>query len=484
MSNRAQRSDHRLILVISLAVLLTVILAGLILRPRSRGTRPNVLWITMDSLRPDHLGCYGYPEAQTTRIDELAGEGFLFADCIAQAPYTHISVPSMITGKYPAQTKVRKAGDDLDSAHTTLAELLHRHGYLTYGILQSWPKGFQQGFEKLAPISRSTDQKTKWCLDFLSQPDDRPFFIWLYYWDPHLPYTPPAEFMKASEPGYTAEDSEPRGRPSPGTPDKELRDRTGLYGGTIEVLTRINESRIELSETEREHLIHLYDAEIAFVDSRIEQVVARIKELGLWDDTMLILNADHGEGFGEHGKYYHGLTLYEDQVRVPLIIKPPQSLTEGKNIRSSVRNMDIMPTILDYCGVRSPQDVQGQSLRPYAEGKSAPNLPSCLETFGFWKGLGSEFQLVGYRRDGYKLIYDLVNQREELYHLVQDPGETVNLLSPQEMRRDTEDIEAELRRELFTSMDADRLADLKISIGDVKLDRGTLQRLKALGYVY
>jgi arylsulfatase A-like enzyme len=446
--------------------------------------KPNVLFITMDSLRWDHLGCYGYQRAKTPNIDHLAEQGVLFVEAISQAPYTHISVPSIITGKYPLFTGVRSAGVELDSSHATLAELLNKEGYLTCIIPMKWKKGLTQGFEILKPGGRSTIEKTQFCLEALGQLDDRPFFIWLYYWDPHLPYHPPVNFIRDYEPDYTREVDKPERRPSPAEKDEDLRDETGLYAGTTNVLTRVNQGKIALTRAERDHLINLYDAEIAFVDSKIKEVVAKLKELGLWDNTMVILNADHGEAFGEHGRYYHGHTLHDEQVRVPLIVKPPRPVAEGKVVSGPVRNLDIMPTILDYCGIPAPADIQGQSLRPFMESDLSPNLPACLETFGRWRGIGSEFQQVGYRRDGYKLICDLVAGNSKLYHLDQDPGETNDLLAVKIKSQQAQRREAELLEDLLKTLYAEQLLDLRISSRHLKTDQATFQRLKALGYVY
>jgi arylsulfatase A-like enzyme len=467
-------------------ILLTVVIAAAGGHHLLKGrwvSRPNVLWITMDSLRADHLGCAGYERARTPNIDALAGEGTLFAQAIAQASYTHISVPSMITGKVPAFAGVRTPAAHLDSSQATLAEVLREEEYLTCGIVMRWNESFNQGFEWLHPASRCTRERTRLCLEALNRLDGHPFFIWLYYWDPHLPYDPPEEFMRIYEPQYSREEGKWEGRPKPTLKNEELRDATGFYGGTVLVLNRVNEGRIVLTAMERQHLVNLYDAEIALVDSRIKEVVGRIKELGLWENTMVVLNADHGEAFGEHDRYYHGHTLYEEEVRVPLIVKPPGSQAGSKVIEGPVRNLDIMPTILDYCGIPPPQHLNGQSLRPFIENDQYPNFSTSLETVGFWKGMGSEFQLVGYRQDGYKLIYDLVAEERELYHLDRDAGETHNLAAFSDQSADIAGREVELSEDLLQTLAFKHLGDLKISFNSLKMDRATQQRLKALGYI-
>ena len=467
-----------------LLVLLSLALLGAAVSLRCSGrSRPNVLWITVDSLRPDHLGCYGYAPARTPNIDGLAESGFRFQTCIAQAPYTHLSVPSMITGKYPRLAGVKTAGHDLEAHQVTLAEILQEAGYRTAATPMGWKEGINQGFEQLFPVTRSSTQKTAWCLEALSDEDERPFFIWLYYWDPHLPYEPPGQFMRLFEPDYVPGERTTDGRPRRIISDQELRDPSGHYAGRIEVLNRINEQRLEISDQDRAHLINLYDAEVALIDAEISRILDDLRERGLWYNTLVVLNADHGEGFGEHGRYYHGLTLYEDQIRVPLLIKPPGRAPEGGTIGGAVRNLDIMPTILDYCRLAAPGDLNGQSLRPFIEGEPAPHLPACLETSGAWKGAGSEFQLVGIRRDGYKLIGDPLANRWELYGLDNDPGERQNLLEgpDDEILREKK---TALRQELFTTLGGDHLEDLRLSRRERQMDQATTQRLRALGYVY
>lgn len=472
-------------MAVVLGILLVAVLGSLILLRRPLSPRPNVLLITMDSLRPDHLGCYDYARANTPNIDALAQDGVIFMEAIAQATFTHISVPSMITGKYPTFTRVKSPAAHLDSSHITLAEVLQEQGYFTYGIVANWNESFNQGFEQIHSDSQHTLRKTELCLEALDQLDDHPFFIWLYYWDPHAPYAPPAEFMRVYEAHYTWEDGKSYSRPSRVEKNENLRDPSGFYGGTPRVLVRINEGKIVLTQAEREHLINLYDAEITFVDSNIKEVLDKIKELGLWENTMVVLNADHGEAFGEHGRYYHGRTIYEEQVRVPLIIKPPQSLATGKAIHGPVRNLDIMPTILDYCDIQTPAEIQGQSLRPFIINGHSPNLPTCLETFGYPKGKSSIFQLIGYRQGEYKLIFDLVADRTELYHLYQDPGETNDLLAEGEAPLSLKEREAELRADLLKSLNIKRLAGLKLTFRSMdKMDRNARQRLRALGYIY
>ncbi len=433
-----------------------------------RLNRPNVLWITMDSFRADHLGCAGPQGAHTPVLDDLAAEGTAFTQCMAQAPYTHISVPSMITATYPFLLDIRQLGLDLDSSRVTLAEALAEEGYFTCGILEDWPPSYYQGFEKLKQGHSGTLQKTQWCLQTLDELDSRPFFIWLYYWDPHAPYTPPPEHMKTYEKDYALLNGiRPYGQ--------DLRDATGFYGGSILLLGRVNRGLIALTPEERRHLIHLYDAEITFVDNQIGTVFDRLKELGLWDRTLIILNADHGETFGEHGHYYHGHTLYEQQIHVPLIVKPPHPADRERTVSAAVRNMDIMPTVLDYSGARHPAGIDGLSLRSLIEGARPAERPTCLETHN----LQPPGHQVGYRGGGYKLIHDLTSGGIEMYDLKADPGEQDNLMMQETARQ----LEIRLRKEMLAQWRVETLEDVAMPVEPADIRPQVRDRLRALGYV-
>ena len=444
-----------------------------------RATRPNVLWITMDSFRADHLGCAGHSRAHTPTLDALASEGALFTENIAQSTYTRVSVPSMITGKYPFFAGIRMIVPDLDSAHVTLAEALAAEGYFTYGLLQYWRPGFFQGFETMGQKSESTAEKTAWCLETLDQLDDRPFFIWLYYWDPHAPYAPPVEHMRRYESDYTWDEEASYAKPRANAGNEQLRDASGHYAGSLIFLLEVNRGHITPTEAERDHLINLYDAEIAFVDASLKQVIDKIKALGKWDQTMVILNADHGEAFGEHDHYYHGYSIYEEEIRVPLIIKPPQGSSPGKVIDGPVRNMDIMPTVLDYCSIPVPEGIQARSLRTFMESDQRPDLPTCIETHR----LQTQTHLLGYRDGRYKLIYNLAAGGTELYDLAADPSETGNLLGG-EPGGEIEELEIRLQTSLLEMLDVTDLAVLKLGDARPMMDQQTRERLKALGYIY
>jgi len=472
-----------------LAVLATALLPWCTRRP----SRPNVLWITMDSLRYDHLACMGYGRPTSPNIDALAEESALFRQCIAQSNYTNISVPSMVTGTYPALLDVRTPLHDLDDLFVTLAERLTEAGYAAWAVLPDWPVGINQGFERVEVPDSDTERRTRDCLDFLRELDERPFFIWLYYWDPHAPYLPPEEF---AERFGVEQDTPPvpEGARVSGEDLARWRQTTQHRRGweMMKTMIKINEGRAAPEEGYRERLIDSYDAEIAYVDDRFGQVLDAIRELGLWDRTMVILNADHGEGFGEHGLFFHGYGLYEEEVRVPLIIKPPRSLSSPRIIETAVRNLDIMTTVLDYCRQPVPEDLNGRSLRPGVESGRMEDLPAAMESNTPEKGV----HLVGYRQGGFKVIYRL-GEAAELYNLAADPQERINLLTAAGEsgggataaeegagEPDAQRIEDSLRRELLALYGVDRIEDLLYTYRRRDIDPQNLEKLRALGYIY
>jgi arylsulfatase A-like enzyme len=515
-------------ILVPVFVLLAILAASLTLWTTRPPQQPNVLWITMDSLRYDHLSCMGYERPTSPTIDALAAHSALFRQCIAQSNYTNISVPSMVTGIYPALLDVRTPLHDLDDLFITLAEHLDEAGYATAAVVPDWPGGINQGFQRLEVPDSDTDKRTQACLDILSSLDDRPFFIWLYYWDPHAPYLPPEPFAERFG-------VEPETPPIPEGAAVSAEDlarwrrasENRLGWEMMKTLVKINEGNASPEEGYRQRLIDRYDAEIAYVDDRLGRVLETIKNSGLWDETLVILNADHGEGFGEHGLFFHGYGFYEEEIRVPLIIKPPRSLSSPRMIETTVRNLDIMTTVLDYCRRPIPEELNGRSLRPGIEGHRMDDLPAAMESNTPEKGI----HLAGYRSGGYKVIYRL-GEPPELYHLLQDPGERVNLLSAQDSgdeggregtagegaggtagemaaaRSGGDDgggttgegagqaepvagpdpdagrTEQQLRRELLAVYGFDRIEDLLYTYRKRDIDPENLEKLRALGYIY
>jgi arylsulfatase A-like enzyme len=471
-----------------LLMLFAVVVLFFLMHPsQTPAPQPNVILITMDSLRHDDLGCTGQERAHTPNIDALARDGVVFRECVAQGTFTRISVPSMITGMFPLFTQIRTFSGHLDSVHTTVAEVLEDDGYLNLATNRMWSKSFYQGFQETGGSGEQTPQRTARAIQGIEDRREGKFFIWLYYWDPHAPYLPPEEIMRRYEPDYIHRAPREQGQGPRGT---TLRDASGHFGGSIGTLKALNQKEIRLTSLDRRHLKDLYLAEIAYVDEGIGEVVARLKELDLYDESLIILNSDHGEGFGEHGFWYHGSTVFDEMCLVPLIIKPPRSRDVNKQVWGVVRNIDVVPTILDYCGLEVPATWDGQSLRPFIETERTPDLPGVTET-----QVGKKSHLMALRQGGHKLIYDIQNDKVWLYDLQADPGETNSIL-PDSTLAGLEsagnrsaalaiELEEELRADLLDALRSEDLADLRPTMKDLgPIDNQTKERLKALGYVY
>ncbi len=464
------------VMIFFLAPLLGLLLLGVyrtwlydlpLFRPRPTGEaatpqKPNILLITIDALRADHLGVYGYDPEISPHIDALARQGVVFDQAIAQSSWTLQSVSSFITSLYPTELQIycpRESPDcstTVDPLRVTIAELAQQAGYHTQAFVNNaWLQpeyGFLQGFDQAVyfreaepfdlpslyrhPFLRflkvylpSFDDlfreghRRLFAWDFLEQEGrasnthahrflrthtEERFFLWLYYMEPHTRYNPTRPF-----------------RPLP--PDV-LASRGEEYWRniTFEPLGDLG-PQIATSDDVKA-LISLYDGEIRDVDWLVGEVVAELDRLGLRDRTLIVLMADHGEEFMEHGGFTHGRTLYQEIVRVPLIFSGPLIEQPGRRISTPVALLDLLPTLADLMGVPVPAEARGQSLAPVLQGKEAE--PKERPIFSEGKNR-DPFDLQMVLDGGYKLLYSASRQTVELYDLRSDPEEQVNLAKVQ-----------------------------------------------------
>jgi arylsulfatase A-like enzyme len=309
--------------------------------------RKNVILITLDTTRADFLSCYGYPEPTTPHLDRLAAQGTRFDMAISTAGVTPVSHASILTGLDNQEHKLRVLSADggfrLPDDVPTLATELAKRGYHTVAVHSALPVsrhfGFQRGFEVFEDLDgeiRTAGPKHQWDVGTYQRRSDEttelveaklgeePFFLWIHYWDPHdWLKLPPEELMPA-------ENRNAQGQPI--RPNKPL-----------------------------------YAAEIRYVDQQIGRLFAWLEERDLYDDTLVVVTADHGQGLFEHGWPAHRL-LYQEQVHVPLIVRLP-GVEQPKSVRDLVRTTDVFPTVLDYLGFEPPRPVSGRSLRPLLEGR-------------------------------------------------------------------------------------------------------------------
>ncbi len=465
------------------ALLICLIAAGIASgasgpRQRALAGDPNVLLITIDTLRRDHVSAYGEGLASTPRMDALAEEGVLYWDAITPTPETAPAHTSMMTALHPIRHGVGDNSQHLAERYTTLAEILSDEGYATGAFLSSFAvnsrtgldQGFQvyeddfvpfvRGFSSILLARRLTSalmilgnpHDFPWLLerpghatnalaeDWIRSRGDAPWFAWVHYFEPHAPYEAPdqkldhRDFLSLRDPQYTAD---------------------------------------EVAELRR-----LYAYEVGLADTQVGELLDLLDELGISERTLVIVTADHGEQLGEHEIYFHHHNLYDQSLRVPLIIRAPgQGGIVNKVVRQQVRLMDIAPTVLKWLKFgREMEPSEGVPLLEYATGQRRRSLPSTLYgrktaslTDGTLFGMRAPADLGG-EEVTIKYIYDKSGGCEKLYNLAADPGELENIAAAQE------GVLRPLREHVQREMGAATEVAADISEGD-------LQRLEAMGYI-
>jgi arylsulfatase A-like enzyme len=383
--------------------------------------RKNVILITLDTTRADYLSCYGYPEATTPSLDALASEGTLFEMALSTAGVTPVSHASILTGLNNQEHQLRvlsaEGGFRLPREIPTLATVLAERDYRTLAVHSAFPVsrrfGFQRGFEVFedlqAEITKGAKGNDVWEVKTHQRRSDtttdlverhlgeEPFFLWIHYWDPHdyeSDTLPPKEMWPPDEELYEidADGEKVMKRPSP-----------------------------------------MYATEIRYMDSQLGRLFDSLRAKGLWENTLVIVTADHGQGLGEHDWPAHRL-LYQEQLHVPLIAKIP-GVAPRPPVGDLVRTTDIYPTVLDYLGIEPPRPVSGRSLRPLIEGKpDAKRIAFGDQINGYDTNAGMKdnreldhflYSAVDWP---WKVIYRPLTPGESLlYDLEKDPDEANNL---------------------------------------------------------
>jgi arylsulfatase A-like enzyme/Flp pilus assembly protein TadD len=389
--------------------------------------KPNLLLITIDTLRPDRLGCYGYSKIATPNLDALAKKGALFENAVTPTPLTAPAHASIFTGTYPTVHKVRDTGGFiLDSTHPTLAAILRQQGFDTAAFVGASVLkkhfGFSQGFgiyddEMPKPDPRRVaseyaerragavvDRAMRW----LTAQSGRPFFLWVHVFDPHSPYDPPSPFREKY-----------RGR--------------------------------------------LYDGEVAYTDQELGRLLAAVARKS--GNTLIAVLSDHGESLSDHGEYNHGVFLYDSTVRIAFLLAGP-GVPAGLRVKQQARNIDLLPTVLDALAVKAPAGIQGVSLIPAFKGEE-PAPWSYEETLYPKINMGWA-ELRGIRTNRWKYIRA---PKPELYDLVRDPAESTNVIAAH--AAEVQQLEANLKSVI------DRVEKVATSM----VDTHTVRQLKSLGYV-
>ena len=393
----------------------------------------NVVLVSIDTCRADHLSCYGYSRETTPNIDALARDGVLFKSVFTPVPITLPAHSSMLTGTYPPIHGVRlNVGYRVGDTNVTLAESMQAAGYQTAAFIGGFPLdssfGLNQGFqtydddfsgggESGPKNERKAEEVNRLAMTWLEKHNDKPFFLFLHYYDPHASYVPPPPFASTY-----ADDP--------------------------------------------------YAGEIAYVDMCIGQVLDKLRSLGLYDNTLIIVTGDHGEGLGEHGERYHGFLIYQSTLHVPLIVRVPRGSARGDQVNEDVSLVDIVPTVLGLIGLSTPREVQGVDLRGYLEGIFVPERQQPIYSESEWPNLYGCSPLYSIVDGAWKYIQF---PKPELYDLSRDGGEKVNVVGKEPQ------IAHRLQGRLEESQKAmDSAPDRR---GNVPLDKEAIRRLESLGYV-
>ncbi|HOO78296.1 MAG TPA: sulfatase [bacterium] len=451
------------------AVILAAAAAAAALLLKRERRPPDVLLISIDSLRADHLSCYGYGRNTSPHLDELAEEGTLFAACAATTSWTLPSHISIFTGRDISAHQVVGDGFSLNDSVPTLPEALSAAGYATAAFCSS-PYlnpafGFGRGFDlyhntdfdrhgsrdTILPSERERDaghgdvtseRIVELAGDWLGEKRDRPFFLFLHFWDVHYDYIPPAPYDRLFDPDYR---------------------------GPVTGRDYIHNPAVEEGMDPRDlfHIVALYDGEIAWTDRALGELFRVLKERGLWENTLIVVTADHGDEFFEHGGKGHRASLYDEVVHVPLLVKLPGEAPRTDRVEVQTALVDIAPTVLEAAGLAPWAGIQGRSLLPLIRGEAEErDRTALLELLPALQAL---------RTPEWKLLYNRERGETAVLDLRRDPAETHRFLVTGPERRRAE---ALFRRRLA--------ADLALAPGAgsrVDLSEREMEKLRALGYL-
>jgi len=463
--------------------------------------KSNIILIVMDTTRRDHLPCYGYTRNTTPELDGLARESLLFTNAYSPSPWTLPSHASLMTGLYPSthgadynvNTSSKPAVNLLRQDFITLAEILSQYRYRTAGVVGATfchrYFGIAQGFDyynddfrtvnhdlnhyaifqianKLFSLSnffirhgyhgiRIASKLNEIAFSWLEKNYRYPFFLFINYFDPHWPYSPPSPYDLLFK-------------------GKNERLIINNHGNDWNLFAKVINNHHSLTDEEKCHLLSQYDGEIAYLDYQIGKLVERLKSLNIYDESMIIITADHGESFGEHNLMDHGRALYEELLHIPLIIKYPLSHTIKGTCSAPVSLIDIMPTVLSTLDIPTPHTIQGKVV---TEALADRKVFAEHYRDKLWiEKFGERFDrdLIAVYSGDFKYIW-ASHGKHELYNVNGDPQEAHNLIHELPAIVTTMDEEIKKRLAQFESSRAGN--DL------LQVDDAIKEKLEALGYI-
>ncbi len=452
----------------------------------------NLLLITVDTLRADHLSCYGYNRPTSPRIDALARDGIRFQRAQSQRSLTWPSLSSILSGRYPRTHLVRRNGDRLSPDVPTMPRILRAHGWVAAAAAASMKTAPDPGvdvrFASQSGVSwpEQDRQVTRAAVTWMEKWSGRPWVLWVHLIGPHDPYAPDPPYRGFFDAGYR-----------------------GPWNGSRESLERITSRRIVLAPEDLAHIAALYDGEIRATDALVGDLLDTLDRTGVRDRTTVVFTADHGEELYQRNFYFmHGCSMYDSVLHVPLIIRSPGTLESGRTIAPTVELIDIAPTVLPHIGV--PFDgAEGINLAPLLAAKPAKGAPSEPWPRSLWDGSGitlpddrfvggERFSVAEYRdriltlrTDTWRYVWNpdefhphssifrivegdpgYAIAREELYRTADDPLEK-NELSASEPEQ------ARLLREALLDW-ASRRGNVMVP---KQMDEATRNELRSLGYI-
>jgi arylsulfatase A-like enzyme len=396
---------------------------------RADASWPSIVLFSIDTLRPDHLGCYGYPRKTSPRMDQLAAEGALFENAISSSSWTLPAHCALFTGLADSVHGCQDMDQRLADDRETLAERLAALGYATAGFF-SGPAlhpvfGLSQGFERYVDCTSFADLSLKMAqtgqsLDggviqaaataditsprvyqevsaWLQRNERRPFFLFIHLWDVHFDFIPPPPYDRMFDPNYT------------GT----------VTGQNFFVDDAINAN---MPQRDREHIVALYDGEIGWTDEHIGKILDALDSRGLRDNTIVMLVADHGEEFFEHGGKGHRQTLYDEVIRIPLLVRFPGRIAAGQRFREQVGITDVLSTLLELSGAPAPTDTMGRSLAGVMLG-GKQDAADERHGLAISELFSAGHALRSYRQLDRKLIRDEHAKAARMFDLSADPAE-------------------------------------------------------------
>ena len=460
--------------------------------------RPNVLIYLIDTERPDHTSLYGYSRDTTPFMKKLGEQSVVFEDCQVQAPRTKQSTASLMTSLYSYTHGIIHDYDTVPKGSATLAQELRAAGYVTASVVAN-PfagrlSGLDRGFDYLEEWAvmqryrvdahdRGTDSEAvnKVVFPWLEAHHDEPFFLYAHATDPHAPYRPPA--------GFEEKFANPKETPQFDRDYKNLGGKTRYAGGTVVSRAACRKAGIDPDRFIR-RAIDRYDGEILHNDWSLQQLINKLKELGILDNTLIVVVSDHGEEFWEHGWTAHGHSLYEELTNGVFLIWNPKLIPTPRRVHDPVQLIDVMPTLLDLLGIPTPQVAEGQSLVTLIKGqpfqRRNPVMTSRFADPEAQKiGLVPENRIdaIAYVDPSWKLIYrekakEVGLHKVELYDRRSDRGEAKDVAAgnPREVDR--------IMTELGKWLEAQKLIRSSLSQGaKAAMDPKTLERLRSLGYL-